>query len=115
VKGLVNKLGAKAKFATNGLEAVAIYKAEHGNIDAILMDCEMPEMDGYEATRAIREFELHERLTRKPIIAVTAHAVGESRELCLQAGMDEYITKPIRLDAMRQKIKHCLQEGNSTS
>ncbi|WP_461429545.1 7TM diverse intracellular signaling domain-containing protein [Ketobacter sp.] len=115
VKGLVNKLGSRAKFATNGMEAVAIYKVEHDQIDAVLMDCEMPEMDGYEATRAIREFELHNQLTRKPIIAVTAHAVGESRELCLQAGMDEYITKPIRLDAMRQKIKHCMQEGNSAS
>lgn len=114
VKGLVNKLGAKAKFATNGLEAVATFRNEHEEIDVILMDCEMPEMDGYEATRAIREFEIHSRLQRKPIIAVTAHAVGESRELCLQAGMDEYITKPIRLEAMRQKILHCMQENDSS-
>lgn len=75
----------------------------------------MPEMDGYAATRHIREFELLNRLSRKPIIAVTAHAVGESRELCLQAGMDEYITKPIRLDALRAKIQECMGENGLTT
>ena len=79
------------------------------------MDCEMPEMDGYEATRHIREFEMFNQLPRKPIIAVTAHAVGESRELCLQAGMDEYITKPIRIDALREKIHHTMEENRALS
>ena len=73
----------------------------------------MPEMDGYAATRCIREFEMNNRLPRKPIIAVTAHAVGESRELCLQAGMDEYITKPIRIDALREKIQQTMTENKA--
>ncbi|MCP5015365.1 MAG: response regulator [Ketobacter sp.] len=113
VKGLITKLGSTAEFATNGKEAFDFYSENHTEIDVVLMDCEMPEMDGYAATRHIREFELRNRLPRKPIIAVTAHAVGESRELCLQAGMDEYITKPIRLDALRNKIKETMLENSN--
>lgn len=115
IKGLVNKLGSSADFAVNGLEAVEIYKNKHSELDVILMDCEMPEMDGYEATRSIREYELHNKLPRKPIIAVTAHAVGESKELCLQAGMDEYITKPIRLEALKNKIHETMSELSAAS
>lgn len=113
VKGLITKLGSTVEFATNGKEALEYYTLHHSEIDVVLMDCEMPEMDGYAATRCIREFELLNRLPRKPIIAVTAHAVGESRELCLQAGMDEYITKPIRLDALRSKIQETIAENSN--
>ena len=113
VKGLMNKLGIHADFATNGKEALDFYQAHHGDLDVVLMDCEMPEMDGYAATRLIREFEMFNQLPRKPIIAVTAHAVGESRELCLQAGMDEYITKPIRIDALREKINQTMAENKA--
>ncbi|RLU02278.1 MAG: hybrid sensor histidine kinase/response regulator [Ketobacter sp.] len=115
VKGLITKLGIEAEFATNGKEALEYYQAHHAELDVVLMDCEMPEMDGYEATRHIREFEMFNQLPRKPIIAVTAHAVGESRELCLQAGMDEYITKPIRIDALREKIHHTMEENRALS
>lgn len=113
VKGLVTKLGIHAEFATNGKEALEYYEEHHNEIDVVLMDCEMPEMDGYAATRHIREFEMNNRLSRKPIIAVTAHAIGESRELCLQAGMDEYITKPIRVDALREKIQQTMEENKT--
>ncbi|RLT88687.1 MAG: hybrid sensor histidine kinase/response regulator [Ketobacter sp. GenoA1] len=113
VKGLVTKLGIVAEFATNGKEALEYYQDHHHELDVVLMDCEMPEMDGYAATRCIREFEMNNRLPRKPIIAVTAHAVGESRELCLQAGMDEYITKPIRIDALREKIQQTMTENKA--
>lgn len=115
VKGLITKLGIEAEFATNGKEALEYYQTHHAELDVVLMDCEMPEMDGYEATRHIREFEMFNQLPRKPIIAVTAHAVGESRELCLQAGMDEYITKPIRIDALREKIHHTMEENRALS
>ncbi|MEE2731505.1 MAG: 7TM diverse intracellular signaling domain-containing protein [Pseudomonadota bacterium] len=115
VKGLMTKLGIEAEFATNGKEALEYYQDHHHKIDVILMDCEMPEMDGYAATRHIREYEMHNQLPRKPIIAVTAHAVGESRELCLQAGMDEYITKPIRIDALREKIQQTMEENKALS
>ena len=113
VKGLVTKLGIRAEFAVNGKEALEYFEEHHNELDVILMDCEMPEMDGYAATRHIREFEMNNRLPRKPIIAVTAHAVGESRELCLQAGMDEYITKPIRIDALREKIQLTMEENKT--
>ncbi|MDY6919196.1 MAG: 7TM diverse intracellular signaling domain-containing protein [Pseudomonadota bacterium] len=113
INGLITKLGAHGEFVSNGREAVHYYQRHHQKLDLVLMDCEMPDLDGYAATREIRQFELESMLPRKPIIAVTAHAVGESRELCLQAGMDEYITKPIRLEALRRKILDLGAGGNN--
>ena len=110
LKGIVNKLGSTAEFVVDGIEAVTYFKENHEKIDLVLMDCEMPELDGYQATRQIREFEFEHKLPHKPIIAVTAHAVGESRELCLQAGMDEYITKPVKLEALKNKIYQAMSE-----
>jgi len=105
IKGLLTKLGAQIDFAVNGFEAVTLYRQNHTQYHVVLMDCEMPEMDGYEATRQIRAIEFEQGLPHMPILAVTAHAVGESRDLCLLAGMDEYITKPIRLEALRQRLQ----------
>ncbi|HVL00600.1 MAG TPA: 7TM diverse intracellular signaling domain-containing protein [Dongiaceae bacterium] len=105
IKGLLTKLGASIDFAVNGHEAVTLYRQNHAHYHVVLMDCEMPEMDGYEATRQIRAIEFEQGLSHMPILAVTAHAIGESRDLCLLAGMDEYITKPIRLEALRQRLQ----------
>src|SRR5690606_38876132 len=107
IKGLLTKAGATMDFATNGLEALELYRNQHAIYDVVLMDCEMPEMDGYEATRQIRAFELANGLQHITVIAVTAHAVSESRDMCMQAGMDEYLTKPIRLDALKHKLATC--------
>jgi len=109
IKGLLTKAGATMDFATNGHEAVELYRNHHSTYDVVLMDCEMPEMDGYEATRQIRTFELTNGLPHLTIIAVTAHAVSESRDLCMQAGMDDYLTKPIRLDALKHKLAASLR------
>ncbi len=79
--------------AQNGLEAVEAWQRLHPEI--ILMDCHMPEMDGYEATRKIRQFERDRNLPAVPIIAMTASAMTGDRELCLAAGMTDYTTKPI--------------------
>ncbi len=90
----VTKLGYQADVVTNGAEAVlALQKGEY---DLVLMDCEMPEMDGYEATRRVREA----RLSRAPIIAVTASAMPEDREKCIAAGMDDVLSKPVDLSRM---------------
>ena len=93
---LLKKLGLSADLASNGREAVEA--ASLRSYDLILMDCQMPEMDGYEATRTLRT---RERERRTPVVAVTAHAMSGDREKCVAAGMDDYITKPVQLEALR--------------
>jgi two-component system, sensor histidine kinase and response regulator len=92
-KELLTRLGFSVAEARDGREAVEAALSERFAV--ILMDCRMPEMDGYEATRVIREAEA-ERGERSSIVAVTAHAQDDERERCLSAGMDDYLTKPFR-------------------
>ena len=94
-KVLVN-LGYTFTIANNGVEAVDAFRS--GEYDAVLMDCQMPEMDGYEATAAIRRIEGTNG--HIPIIAMTAAAMEGDRERCMAAGMDDFITKPVRLEAV---------------
>ena len=96
----LQKLGYQADVAGNGLEAVAAWKRDKYGV--ILMDCQMPEMDGYEATRKIRELEAEQNLPPARIIAMTASVMREDRDLCLAAGMDDYISKPA--DTVELKI-----------
>jgi PAS domain S-box-containing protein len=93
---VLENLGYIFTIANNGLQAVEAFRL--GAYDAILMDCQMPEMDGYEATEAIRRIE--GRSEHIPIIAMTAAAMEGDRERCMAAGMDDFITKPVRLDAV---------------
>ena len=92
---LLNRLGYQPRLVNNGQEALKIL--EQQDFDVILMDVQMPEMDGLEATRVIRE---NPRLTQPIIIAMTANAMKEDREICLQAGMDDYISKPIKIELL---------------
>lgn len=94
VMGILKKLGYVSEVACNGLEAVEIVQAQYQNIGLVLMDCQMPVMDGYTATQKIREFEATIGI-HLPIVAATANAMEGDREKCLDAGMDDYVPKPI--------------------
>ena len=92
-EAMLSRLGCEVEVAADG--AAACDAAARGRYDMILMDCHMPVMDGFEATRRIREHEAQRRAARTPIVALTADALAGDRERCLQAGMDDYMTKPV--------------------
>jgi signal transduction histidine kinase/ActR/RegA family two-component response regulator len=95
---LLEKLNLSPDAACNGLEAID--KAMASSYDLILMDCQMPEMDGYEATRLIRKHNTMKKVQQPVIIAMTAHAMQEHIDECLQSGMDNHISKPLRLQTL---------------
>lgn len=93
VTSLLNQAGYSTQTASNGLQAVLAVRTQHFAL--VLMDCQMPELDGYEATRCIRNLEAKGRLSgHVPIIALTANAIKGDAERCLEAGMDAYLSKP---------------------
>jgi two-component system sensor histidine kinase/response regulator len=98
---MLERLGLRTDVAADGREAVAMFQLAW--YDLILMDCQMPEMDGYAATEAIRTIERGER--RVAIIAMTAEAIGGARERCLSAGMDDYIAKPVKFESLVEVLR----------
>jgi signal transduction histidine kinase/HPt (histidine-containing phosphotransfer) domain-containing protein/ActR/RegA family two-component response regulator len=113
VQVILKKLGFQSDTACNGREAVEMLKKRR--YDLILMDIQMPEMDGFEATREIRTWgtakdtkDINESLSSVPIVAMTAHAMKGDRERCLQAGMNDYVTKPIKPEKLRDAINRQL-------
>ena len=99
-RGMFEQLGCLLEVVDNGRQAVELAMAER--FDVVFMDCQMPEMDGYEATREIRRREgLRNHAPHVPIVALTAHALQGDREKCLAAGMDDYISKPLNLDQLQ--------------
>ncbi|MES2116945.1 MAG: EAL domain-containing protein [Pseudomonadota bacterium] len=110
--GMLAMNGCVCEFAANGREAVQA--AERGQYDLILMDCSMPEMDGYEATAHIRLAE--EALGRRtPLVAMTANTQRGDAEKCLAAGMDDYLAKPITLIELRHKLEKWLPHGSDAA
>ncbi|MDZ4800737.1 MAG: response regulator [Bryobacteraceae bacterium] len=97
---MLSRLGCATHIVENGEQAVEA--CSRGSYDLILMDCQMPVMDGFEATRRIRA--LSGAAARTPIIALTANAMDGERERCLDAGMDDYLAKPIKLDSLEEKV-----------
>jgi len=96
---LLTRLGCQLDKATNGSEAVELTKAN--SYDVIFMDCQMPVMDGYQATQQIRKLE---HGSKTPIVAMTAHAMEGDRNKCLSSGMNDYLTKPVRVEAITKMI-----------
>jgi CheY-like chemotaxis protein/HPt (histidine-containing phosphotransfer) domain-containing protein len=99
--GILESFGCKVETATNGLEALDRYAG--GEYGLIFMDCQMPEMDGFEATAEIRKQEVKSD-RRTPIVALTASAIEGDREQCLASGMDDYVPKPFTTDQMRSAL-----------
>ena len=104
---MLKKIGLNhIHLAEDGREAVDMSRNQ--TYDLMLMDCQMPEMSGYEATGLIRQREREQQLPRIPIIAMTANAMAEDREKCLAAGMDDYLSKPVKIDNLRERLEHWL-------
>ncbi len=107
-KKYINTLGLTATVAQDGQVALDLLTKTDENFDLILMDCQMPVLDGFEATRKIRIGEAGDRYLNIPIIAMTANAMKGDRDRCLEVGMDDYISKPLRKDVLEQTLKSWL-------
>lgn len=103
--GLLKKMGHHYWVANNGQEAVGLFTHHMSRIDVVLLDCEMPVMDGYSAARHMRELEASQHLPALPIIAVTAHAYDQHLEQVKNAGMDDQLSKPITLSSLENKLR----------
>jgi signal transduction histidine kinase/CheY-like chemotaxis protein len=106
---VLEKMGIKTTIATTGVEALTQFKTK--TFDLVLMDCRMPEMDGYEATQHIRSYEKGTNAKRTPIIALTANAIKGDPERCREAGMDDYLSKPLRKNSLEKMLQKWIKES----
>jgi len=102
---MLTKAGFRVEVANNGKEVVEKFAAAPDRYRLIFMDVQMPEMDGLEATAAIRNIEARQGGKRIPIVAITANALKGDRERCLDAGMDDYLSKPVHLEGVYDILK----------
>jgi signal transduction histidine kinase/CheY-like chemotaxis protein len=109
---ILKKLGYNAQAVANGREAVDEFA--RGTFDLVLMDCQMPEMDGFEATKAIREIEKRTN-THIPIVALTANAMKEDEQRCLDSGMDAYLAKPIKREKLDELLSYWVNKPAKAS
>ncbi|NVJ59411.1 MAG: PAS domain S-box protein [Gammaproteobacteria bacterium] len=103
-KAMLTKLNLSCEIANNGLEALSILQNKSNTIDLVLMDCQMPQMDGYQATAEIRNGTCGDSNKEIPIIALTANALKGDKERCLAAGMNDYLSKPLSIDRLNEML-----------
>lgn len=117
IRGLLKKMGLQISTAMNGVEALWLLResSPEAPFTCILMDCLMPEMNGYETTQQIREGNAGEQYQSIPIVALTANAMKGDREKCIASGMDDYLTKPINPETMRIVLNQWLLRTNTKS
>lgn len=101
---LLTRLGFDSESVTNGRDALEKVRVSHQGYDVILMDCQMPVMDGYETTRYIRDWEMSNGMDRTPVIALTADVLPGTERSCIESGMDDYLSKPVR----KENLKHAI-------
>lgn len=105
INGFLQKVGIRARMASAGQEALDILQQEEREaFDIVFMDCEMPFMDGFETTRRLRQWEKEANRLPLPVIALTAHALPEHQQKCLDAGMNDYLSKPLLLSRLVEKL-----------
>lgn len=104
IRGMLGKLNLQPDTASNGEEALMAMKAQR--YDLVLMDCEMPILDGFSATQQLRAWEVGNQRIRTPVVALTAHILAEHKERARQAGMDGHMAKPVELSQLRELIEH---------
>ncbi|MBU0900416.1 MAG: response regulator [Gammaproteobacteria bacterium] len=108
IRGMLGKLNLQPDTASNGEEALSAMKAQQ--YDLVLMDCEMPVLDGFSATEQLRAWEATEQRPRTPVVALTAHILNEHKERARQVGMDGHMSKPVEMSQLRELIEHWVAE-----
>lgn len=114
IRSFLESLGlTDIQFADHGEAFLSLQQPSEHHFDAVLMDCLMPVMDGYEATRQWRDYEQTHQLPRMPIIALTANAILGDEEACYSAGMDDYLTKPVNIDRLASRLQYWYDRTHS--
>ena len=108
IRGMLGKLNLQPDTASNGQEALDAMKAQQ--YDLVLMDCEMPVLDGFSATEQLRAWEAAEQRPRTPVVALTAHILHEHKERARQSGMDGHMSKPVEMSQLRELLEHWVAE-----
>ncbi|NWE50412.1 hybrid sensor histidine kinase/response regulator [Pseudomonas gingeri] len=111
IRGMLGKLNLQPDTASNGEEALRAMKAQR--YDLVLMDCEMPILDGFSATQQLRAWEVGNQRVRTPVVALTAHILSEHKERARQAGMDGHMAKPVELSQLRELVEHWVAQRDS--
>ncbi|MGV8918257.1 MAG: response regulator [Pseudomonas sp.] len=112
IRGMLGKLNLQPDTASNGEEALQAMKSQR--YDLVLMDCEMPILDGFSATQQLRAWEVGNQRIRTPVVALTAHILTEHKERARQAGMDGHMAKPVELSQLRELIEHWVSKREET-